>query len=268
MSLKEQTFAEMAFRSLSRREILAGIGGGAIATATALALPAEAAQDHHPSDADLFAFALNLEYLEAEFYTYAVTGHGIGSMGIETTGKGRTGPTLNGRKVDFSDPMLARVAEELAYDEQQHVKLLRKLLGDHAIAKPAIDLNALGMGFGGDGEYLTVGRAMEDTGVTAYHGASALIRSKELLSIAAGILADEAYHMGNVRLMIAQKKVHVKSVDSKDILPPPSGRKFFAVDENAVALNRTPREVLDIVYGSPGASRGGFYPEGVNGAIK
>jgi len=264
----EGTFAEMAFRSLSRREALRALGGGAVATAAAMGLPAEAAQDHHPSDADLLAFALNLEYLEAEFYTYAVTGHGIGSLGIETTGKGRTGPTLNGRKVNFSDSMLAKVAEELAYDEQQHVKLLRKLLGDHAPAKPAIELNALGMGFGSDGEYLTVGRAMEDTGVTAYHGAAGLIRSKELLSIAAGILADEAYHMGNVRLMIAQKKVPVKSVDSKDILPPPSGRKFFAVDENAVALVRTPREVLDIVYGSPGASRGGFYPDGVNGAIK
>jgi len=254
---------------VSRRQLLHALAGGAVATTALLSVPAEGRQhDSHPSDFDLLAFALNLEYLEAEFYTYAVTGHGIEALGIGTDGKGTTGPTTNGRKVSFADPMLARVAEELAYDEQQHVKLLRKLLGSHAVAKPAIDLNALDLGFGSDGEYLTVGRAMEDTGVTAYHGAAGLLRSKELLDVAAGILADEAYHMGNVRLLIAQKGVQVKPVDSKDILPPPSGRKFFAVDNNAVALVRTPREVLDIVYGSPGAGKGGFYPNGMNGALK
>src|SRR5262249_31934346 len=106
---------------------------------------------------------------------------------------------------------------------------------------------------------------MEDTGVTGLHGASTLIRSKELLGIAAGIIATEAYHTGSVRLLIAQKNVEVKPVDSKDILPPPSGKTFFAVDDNAVALVRTPRDVLDIVFGASGANKGGFYPNGFNG---
>jgi len=269
MNLTGEACDAMGQKSLSRREVLRAVSGGAIAATAILSLPAFGlGRDVHPSDTDILTFALNLEYLEAEFYTYAVTGQGIDALGISTNGKGASGSTLNGKKIEFSDPMLRRVAEELAFDEQQHVKLLRKLLGEHTIAKPALDLNALGMGFGSDAEYLTVGRAMEDTGVTAYHGASTLIRSKELLGIAAGILADEAYHMGNVRLMIAQKNVEVKPVDSKDILPPPSGKKFFAVDDNAVALVRTPREVLDIVYGAPGANKGGFYPNGMNGAIK
>src|SRR5205823_6850119 len=103
----------------------------------------EPAPAGHPADADLLAFALNLEYLEAEFYTYAVTGHGIEALGIETDGVGTPGPTTGGKKVNFSDPMLARVAEELAFDEQQHVKLLRKALGPYAIAKPALNLGAL-----------------------------------------------------------------------------------------------------------------------------
>jgi hypothetical protein len=38
------------------------------------------------------------------------------------------------------EPMLAGVAEELAYDEQAHVKLLRKALRRYAIAKPALAL--------------------------------------------------------------------------------------------------------------------------------
>ena len=269
MNFSEEACEAMSRKSLSRREALRAVGSGAIATAAFLALPAHGlGHEPHPSDTDLLTFALNLEYLEAAFSPYAVTGQGIDALGLGNNGKGASGATVNGKKIEFSDPMLRRVAEELAFDEQQHVKLLRKLLGDNAIAKPALDLNALGIGFGSDAEYLTVGRAMEDTGVTAYHGASTLIRSKELLGIAAGILADEAYHMGNVRLMIAQKNIEVKPVDNKDILPPPSGKKFFAVDNNAVALVRTPREVLDIVYGAPGANKGGFYPNGMNGAIK
>ena len=41
---------------------------------------------------DILNFALNLEYLEAEFYTYAVTGKSISSFGVGTKGgaNGRT----------------------------------------------------------------------------------------------------------------------------------------------------------------------------------
>lgn len=118
----------------------------------------------------------------------------------------------------------------------------------------------MGIGFGSEAEYLMVGRSMEDTGISAYGGAAPLIKSKEVLTVAARILADEAYHMGNVRLLIAQKDIQTKPVDGKDILPPPSGRKFFAVDENALSVIRTTAEVLPIV--KP------FYPNGLNGAVK
>jgi len=134
------------------------------------------------------------------------------------------------------------------------------MLGKDAIAKPALNLNGLGMGFGSEAEYLTVGRALEDTGISAYGGAAPMIKFKEILSAAGRILADEAYHMGNVRLLIAQKGITVKAVDGKDILPPPAGKKFFAVDNNALSVIRTPSEVLAIA--KP------FYPKGVNGAVQ
>lgn len=225
-----------------------------------LALSLPAWDSRNLSDMDILNFALNLEYLEAEFYTYAVTGQGIEALGIATSGKGTSGPTLHGRKVEFSDPMMAAIAQELAFDEQQHVKLLRSVLGKDAIAKPTLDLNGMGISFGSEAEYLTVGRALEDTGISAYGGAAPLIKSKEILSAAARILADEAYHMGNVRLLIAQKGIRVKAVDGKDILPPPAGKKFFGVDDHALSILRTPAEVLAIA--KP------FYPKGVNGAIQ
>jgi hypothetical protein len=57
---------------------------------------------------DILNFALNLEYLEAEFYTYAITGKSISSFGIGMKGRadGKNpadgGSTIGGKKVDFS----------------------------------------------------------------------------------------------------------------------------------------------------------------------
>ena len=264
--ISDQRPATLGSGAISRRSLLALLGGGAIGASAGLTLLPSASlaqgktKEQSPSDFDILNLALNLEYLESEFYTYALTGQGIEALGIATDGVGKPGETTNGKKLDFADQVLLATAKELAFDEQQHVKLLRRLLGKKAVAKPSLDLNALGLGFGSEDEYLTVGRAMEDTGVSAYGGAAPLLKSKELLGIAARILADEAYHMGNVRLFIAQKGVQVKPTDAKDILPPPSGPKFFCVDDRALSLIRTPEEVLKIARP--------FFPNGLNGALK
>src|SRR5689334_23550846 len=85
---------------------------------------------------DILNFALNLEYLEAEFYTYATTGKSITTFGIGTKGNangknpGDGGATAGGKKVVFSDKdSLARdMAEQIAVDERAHVVLLRGAL--------------------------------------------------------------------------------------------------------------------------------------------
>lgn len=55
------------------------------------------------SDIAILQFALNLEYLEAEFYTFATTGKSITALGIGVSGLGDSDDhTVGGEKVNFS----------------------------------------------------------------------------------------------------------------------------------------------------------------------
>jgi hypothetical protein len=228
-------------------------------------------------DLEILNFALNLEYLEAEFYAKATTGLVAGNLGMGTSGVGNHGVTLGGQKVNFNIPgssqltkTLAFLAEELCFDELAHVALIRSALGKLAVAKPTINLDALGIGFGSAFEFLTLARAFEDVGLSAYDGAAPLITSKAYLAVAAEIALTEANHSGAIRLMVALNNVPVSPVDSIDVLPPPSGAQYFNVSlPNALAATRTTSQVLAIVYGNsaPGTTGGGFYPSGMNGSI-
>ena len=164
------------------------------------------------TDSDILNFALNLEYLEAEFYLRAATG-----SGVATTDGG--GTVTGGAKVNFTSPFLQQIANEIASAELAHVRAIRATigtLGGTAVSAPAIDFtdafnalaSAAGIGssfnpFADQNSYLLGAAVFEDVGVTAYTGAAALITSKTVLSAAAGIQATEAYHAATLRNLIA-----------------------------------------------------------------
>ncbi len=283
-------------RRFLRSAGLAGIGvAGAAALGTATAGTAAAADDGAATDAAVLNFALNLEYLEAEYYLNAVYGHGLpDSM---TTGKGTLGGVKGGAKVNFRTPAIAAYAREIAGDERDHVGFLRGALGGAAVARPALDI---------DGAFTTVARAagligptqtvspyanedyfllgaflFEDVGVTAYKGAAPLITNKTYLEAAAGILAVEAYHAGIVRTSLYAKGMadRVQQLsDLRDALDNTTDddqgivrdgkANLVPTDANGLAYSRTTGDVLNIVYGTPKmATSGLFYPAGVNGVI-
>jgi hypothetical protein len=224
------------------------------------------------TDTDIVQFALNLEYLESEFYTVARTGSTIDKMGVGITGSGNAGATTGGQKVTFIEgSSLAMSAEEIAGDERAHVTLLRTTLtsiGGTPVAKPAINLNALGTGFESQEAFIALARAFEDVGVSAYGGAAPLISNKTILAAAARILAAEAEHTANLRLHAALYQAKTAAVDVLDILPAPSGTRYISVDSNGLTAVRTPGQVLNIVYGSKAnAASGGFFPNGANGVL-
>jgi hypothetical protein len=253
-------------RTFARRGLFAGLATAGVAAISRLNLPVFAQSTF--VDADILQFALNLEYLEAEFYTVAVTGQTLKQSGF-TTGfaQGAEGDTVGGGKVALSGNVLT-AAQAIMRDEQAHVRLLQGALGGRAVSKPAINLAALGIGFNSQNEFLILSRAFEDVGVSAYGGAAPLIRDGKILATAARILATEAEHTGVIRELIAQTTgITVPSLDPQDIVPLGSTNgRLVSADDDGLTPVRTPSQVLNIVYAGD-RFRGGFFPSGVNGAF-
>jgi Ferritin-like domain len=213
----------------NRRKMLA-LGGTALAALILRgAFAADAAAAAY-SDADILNFALNLEFLEANYYYLSAFGctidapnaaaiaAGAPAGGIPITGAVGTPSTVSGgSQVPFTTIQVASYAIETAIEEGKHVLFLQSALGSQAVAQPAINLGtswpaiatAAGIPNGAsftpyanDDTFLVGAYVFEDVGVTAYHGAAPLLTSSANLSAAAGILSVEAYHAGLIRTTI------------------------------------------------------------------
>jgi len=308
------TFDRRAERRRNRRQFFRNAGGlglglvgGTLISACGGGSGNNAGAAGAPTDAEILNFALNLEYLESQFYSYATTGAGLpASM---TTGVGTTGAVIAGQQVPFQDPLVKAYANEIAKDELEHVTFLRSALGSAAVAQPALDIGGtdpngafsnaaraaglVGAGaafnpYASDNNFLLGAFIFEDVGVTAYKGASPLITNKTFLEAAAGILAAEAYHAGLVRTTLYAKGLDMTSLvsaanaisaardsidnnghDDQGISGATADiSNIVPLDGNGLAFSRNYANVLNIVYlTSSVAMKGGFFPNGVNGTL-
>ena len=269
---------ELADASPNRRSFLKTIGAaaaGVTALSAAAVVPAKADTG---KEIEILKFALNLEYLESEFYTYALYGKGIESFGIGVSGEAngsnppQGGTTTGGVQVDFGFlPHAKEISEQIGSDERAHVKLLRTALGSQAIAKPNINLNALKLDLQLYPNYLRQARIFEDIGISAYAGSADMLTTPFVLRTAARILATEGEHSSTLRTQIALLGITTMKLDGADILPPPSGSPITPLSvnpDNGLVAIRAPEEVLYLAFGMQAdVTSGGFFPTGVNGSI-
>lgn len=209
-----------------RREFFKAALGAAAVGAGAVAFSSQASAQTANVDIDVLNFALNLEYLEAQFYSYAFSGTGLPAnmlTGVTTTGaQGNVivGTTNPARAVNFTgEPVIQQYAREIAADEMAHVAFLRTALSSAAVAQPTINIagdangpftaaaaaagvpltNGVFDPYSSPDNFLLGAYIFEDVGVTAYKGSSVLITNNTFLDAAAGILAAEAFHAGIIR---------------------------------------------------------------------
>jgi len=151
------------------------VGGGAVSPFVRRAMAQEMG-----GDVDVLNFALTLEYLEATFYSRAIS-------------KGRR---MSGETV--------RLAREIRDNEMAHVGALRETirqLGATPVKAPTVGFGDV---FTSDRAFLKLAQTLEDTGVSAYNGAAPSIRSGDVLAAAGSIVQVEARHAALIRLMRGQ----------------------------------------------------------------
>lgn len=275
-------------RREDRRDFFKRMGGTAFLASAAAVTSSAADAQAAPTDADILNFALNLEYLEAQFYSFASFGNGLNAN--MQTGTGAQGAVTGGRAVPFQSELVRQYAREIAQDEIAHVNFLRTALGVAAVSQPAIDIRggpggpfaaaaaAAGLSpsfdpYVNDDSFLLGAFIFEDVGVTAYKGAAALLTSPTFLSAAAGLLAVEAYHASLVRTVLYGRGVQTPALrtnadaisnarDSLDgatekdqgisqgmgIPADAAASNIAPLDVDGLAFSRTTGQVLNIVY--------------------
>ena len=259
---------------LHRRGFLAALAAATVAAAapgrSAFAQTATA-----PTVVDVLNFALNLEYLEANFYLYASTGSGLSSADMGTGGVPATGAPP---KLPLDATTMA-IAQALANDERNHVELLRKTittLGGTPISQPLINFAAHGA-VTTQAQFLTAARQFTALGNSAYcGGAQLLVSNPGVLTTAAQILGAEGQHAGTLNYQCIVQGVTSPSIDAQDV-PPTSSIYFTVLPTTALSPSRNTSQVLGVAYGTStaatttpaaGTTMGGFFPNGFNGNVK
>ncbi|KAK9808072.1 hypothetical protein WJX73_002752 [Symbiochloris irregularis] len=256
------------------------------------------------SDTDQMNFALNLEYLMAEFYSCAVTGKGVNS-----TIRGGGPASIGCQQANLTNAT-ASIAVELADNEVKHILALREQLGSAAIPMPEVNVGsafsaAAQIAFqngGGVSESFSpyaddlsflLGAFMleEPTGFTYYEGAIQGISNRSTLIVIAKILGVEAAQSAALRTELYQNMNNVTKYGSKTVSQVVNnfgalrgllgagtgqgltfnydgviGANLIAADGAGLAFARNPAQVEGIVLLGRG-STGGFFPNGLNGNL-
>jgi hypothetical protein len=217
---------ETTLRNERREFFRAALGAAAATAAGAGALSiATSASAATIADNDMGNFLLQLDYLAAQYYSFAVTGAGLPAALL--TGVGTAGAATGARQVTFTDPLVAQFASEIRQDLAAQVAFLRATLGtDGATAQPAIDLGfAAGSGFSkaavaagiaaagafdpyaSDENFLLGAYIFEDVIVTAFAGAAASISDKAFLGKVLGLISAHSHHTAVIRSLLYAKGV-------------------------------------------------------------
>ncbi|GJM94619.1 hypothetical protein PR202_ga11281 [Eleusine coracana subsp. coracana] len=257
------------------------------------ATPRRGALPVYPSDMEQLQFLLNAKFVEAEWFLHAALGRGVDFLDHTLSGGG---PRPAGAKKADLDFRTTEIAAELGYQELGHIRAIKQYVG--GFPRPAIDLSA-------DRFAMIMDDAMGvrlDPPFDPYaNTVNFLLASYVLPHLQASILAVEAGQDAVIRLLLYQradevvapyhgytvadftrrisdwrnrmsgcgaKDEGVKVLDRQQGAERRTISNILGAGEDSLGFQRTPAEVLRILYGSRNEQiPGGFLPRGANGTI-
>ncbi|XP_031104212.1 desiccation-related protein PCC13-62-like [Ipomoea triloba] len=260
-------------------------------------------------DKDLLEFALNLEYLEAEFFLWGAFGYGLDKHAPYLTGGG---PAPIGVKEAKLCPLVKDIIGQFGLQEVGHVRAIKETVP--GFPRPLLNLSAevfaagINEAFGkhleptfdpyaNDINFLIACYIFPYIGLTGYVGANPKLDSYFAKMLVAGLLGVEAGQDAVLRAFLYERKDEEvkpygitvaeftnrisdrrnKLAGVKDeglVVEPSQGPEGICSgnnlvgDGNSLAYDRTPEEILRIVYGTGKEYKpDALYPKGADGKI-
>ncbi|CAK8563835.1 unnamed protein product [Lathyrus sativus] len=170
------------------------------------------------SDVDLLEFALNLEYLEAEFFLFGATGDGLDVVGPELA---QGGPPPIGAKMASLDPLTNDIILQFGLQEVGHIRVIKSVVKgfprpllniskesfakvmDDAFGKP---LRPPFDAYANSINYLLASYVIPYVGLTGYVGASPNFQDPTFKKLVASLLGVEAGQDAVIRTLFYERK--------------------------------------------------------------
>nr|KJB41951.1 hypothetical protein B456_007G129300 [Gossypium raimondii] len=255
-------------------------------------------------DRDLVQFALNLEFLEAEFFLHGALGMGLDVLAPSLAQGGP--PPVGGRKANL-DPIIRRIIEEFAYQEIGHLRAITESVG--GVPRPRLNISAEAFAaffnramnttlsppfnpYANSLNYLLASYVIPYVGLVGYVGTIPNLLAASLLGVESGqdaVIRTLLYLRANEKVKpygvtvagftdrISEIRNRLGRCGMKDEglkVPKQLGAEnrttsnILSADADSLSYSRTQPEILGIVYGTGDESRpGGFLPDGGAGRI-
>ncbi|XVF21943.1 hypothetical protein REPUB_Repub12eG0132600 [Reevesia pubescens] len=168
-------------------------------------------------DVDRIQFALNLEFLEAEFFLYGALGKGLDAFAPSLA---QGGPSPVGARIANLDPTIRNIIEEFGYQEIGHLRSIMKAVG--GFPRPQLNLTAAAFAsivnqafntilsppfnpYDNTLNYLLASYIIPYVGLVGYVGTIPNLNSSNYQALTASLLGVEAGQDAVIRTLLYQR---------------------------------------------------------------